>query len=89
MLVKFQGSDDTFEIKDYQFSKPKCHVCETDEDTYGRTLDLWFCEEMRVFWCRAHQGLMNEKHNTIARCYSGDGTWHHPCLSGVVHADTE
>jgi hypothetical protein len=90
MLVKFRGSDDTFEIKGYAFSKPKCYICERDEDTYGRTLDLWYCEEMRIFWCRDHAAILNEEHKDIkiARCYNGHG-WHHPSLSGVVNADTE
>ena len=90
MLVKFQGSDETLEIKGYAFSKPKCYICERDEDTYGRTLDLWYCEQMRVFWCRDHASILNEEHRDvkIARCYSHG--WQHNCLSGVVqNADTE
>lgn len=90
MLVKFRGSDDTFEIKGYAFSKPKCYICERDTDTFERTLDLWYCSEMRVFWCRDHASILNEEHKDlkIARCYNGDG-WHHPCLSGVMNANTE
>ena len=90
MLVKFRGSDDTFEIKAYAFSKPKCYICQEHEDTYGRTLDLWYCEEMRIFWCRDHKKILDAEHQDVkrARCYNGNG-WFHKELSGVVNADTE
>jgi hypothetical protein len=90
MIVRFQGSDEAFELEGYPFSKPKCYVCERDEDAFGRTLDLHFCEEMRVFWCRNHTSILNEEHpdTKISKCYNGHG-WQHLCLSGVDNASTE
>ena len=85
MLVTFLGSDAMIKIKGYPFSKPKCHGCERDEDPYGRTLDLWFCKDIRIFWCRDHMDILNKQHKDVktAKCYNGNG-WLHPCLSGVV-----